>query len=133
MNKKLFYGWVLVCVVLNFLANKNVEHCRLIYSMAGLLLAIYLFPIYPIMSRIKEEKMDWKKLLFLIFSYFVLASVVSFSIVLLYSSENETINNIHKIFCIINGILAWGNLFVKDNVEKSILHFIFALFIVEVV
>ena len=128
MNNKLFYGWVLVCIALNFFANKYVA-CLPIYTFTAALLAVYLFPVYPIMSVKKGERINWKKLSFLIFSYFILASVVCFSIVKLYLPENEIVNNIFSIFLLINAILALFHLFVTDNIDKWFLHAIFTAFL----
>ena len=125
MNNKLRFIWVLVCVILNFLAYKNaISH--IIYSLVATPLAIYLFPVQPI--RVIIIRSSAKTIFYSVLSNFVLSVIVCFSSIRLFLPENITVDNIFTIFLFINAVLAFFHLFIADNKDDSFLHFLFCMF-----
>ena len=125
MNNKLRFSWVLICIILNFLVDKNaISH--VIYSLVAMPLAIYLFPVQPIRAMMKRS--GAKTIFYSILSNFVLSVIVCFSQIRWYLPENTTVNEIFVVFLLVNGILAFVHLFVTENKDDSFLHFLFCMF-----
>ena len=124
-NNKLRFIWVFVCIILNFLAYKNVISL-MIYSLVATPLAIYLFPVQPIRAIIKKS--STKTIFYSVLSNFVLSVVVCFSLIRLFLPENTTVDDIFTVFLLTNGIMAFVHLFITDNKDDSLLHFLFCMF-----
>ena len=125
MDNKFRFIWVLVCIILNFLVDKNVIS-HTIYLLVAMPLAIYLFPIQPIRAIIKRNSA--KTIFYSVMSNFVLSVIVCFSSIRLFLPENATVDDIFTVFLLINGILAFVHLFITEDRENSFLHFLFCMF-----
>ena len=125
MSNKLRFAWALVCIILNFLVDKNVINST-IYLLVALPLAAYLFPIQPIRAIMKKSSA--KTIIYSILSNFVLSVILCFSLIKLFLPENTTVDDIFVVFLLINGILAFVHLFITENKDESFLHFLFCMF-----
>jgi hypothetical protein len=122
--------WVLICVILDFLFNKGIGIASL-NMVATISLALYFFPIKPILEvleLLKHKDINIKTVIFIFLSNFVLAAILSFTIIKFYMHENMTVDTLSSLFVIFNAFLAYYNLFVKDDKDAAFLHVIFLLF-----
>ncbi|MDR2038397.1 MAG: hypothetical protein LBQ60_10790 [Bacteroidales bacterium] len=119
--------WVLICAILYFLLNKGIGNVTL-YMITSLSLSFYFFPIKPILEIFKYKSIKPKTIIFIFLSNCVLASVLSFTVVKRYIPDNEIIDIISSLFYIFNGLLAYYNLFIKDDKDVAFLHFMFLMF-----
>ncbi|MDR1172624.1 MAG: hypothetical protein LBL24_09240 [Bacteroidales bacterium] len=122
--------WVLICVVLNFLFHKGIGIASL-NTLVLIFLALYFSPIKPILEflkLLKHKDINLKTVIFVFLSNFVLAAILSFTIIKFYMHGNTTVDTLSSLFVIFNAILAYYNLFVKDDKDAAFLHVIFLLF-----
>ena len=127
MNKKKFiFIWAFVCLVLCFLCNKDVVN-PIIYMVITLPLALYFFPIKPILERHKHINIKTKYLIFV--SNFVLAAILSLSIMAMYISGNRMFEITKYSFFFFNAIIAYYNLFFREDNDTGFLHFMFLCFL----
>ena len=124
-DNKLRFIWVLVCIIINFLVDKNVIS-SVIYSFIATPLAVYLFPVQPIKAIIKRSSR--KTIFYSLLSNFVLSVIVCFSIIRWFLPKTTTVEEIFTVFLLINGIMAFVHLFITDNKDDSFLHFLFCMF-----
>ncbi|MCL2683401.1 MAG: hypothetical protein FWE63_07995 [Bacteroidales bacterium] len=129
INYKIALVWALTCAVF-LLFCESIILGKTLYSLISSLLAIYLFPIMAIIGIVHEYKKDKsiKTMVSLGLSYYVMSSILVFSAVSLYLPGNSFLETTQSIFLLANVILAFYNLFVRDDKNITFLHIMFCLF-----
>ena len=125
MKNKIIVILLIIFIILHFLVN-HLHFGTVIYSCLVLPFAIYFFPIKPILIFV-NQKIEIKPTLFMLFSYFVMSSILSFSTIS-YFIENDVVKYIYQSFLIFNAILFWVQLFRNDSKYLALFHFLIMFF-----
>jgi len=128
-ENKFFFIWAISCFVLCFLCAKNAL-APIVYVIAALPLALYLFPVQPARDLINalNRGNSLKKLWYPIFSNHILSLVLCFSMAKFFLEKNATVDGIFDVVLLINAILGFVDLFIRDAKDKSVKHYLFCLF-----
>ena len=117
--------WALTCVALLFLAEREVVGTTLLYIPIASILAFYLSPIKVITTIYKHKSI--KTIVSLCLSYWVMASILGVSVALLVVPNVCFLVTGQEILLFANAILAFYNLFVRDDKDIAFLHVMFML------
>ncbi len=126
MSKKKVIIWVFICAIIYFLFNKDIVNVTL-YAIVTLSLSLYFFPIKPVLEICKQKDNTPQTIILILLSNFVLSAALSLTVIRAYMPENKIIEMVSGLFYIFNGLLAYYNLFIKDDMNAAILHFMISL------
>jgi len=125
MKNRVVVILLIIFIILQFLVYK-LNFGILIYSILIMPLAIYFFPIKPFLEIIKK-KYDLKTALYVLFSCFIICSILCFSIIT-FIFEIKVLYYASKVFFLLNAIIFYYELFKSDNKFNAFLHFLVMCF-----
>jgi hypothetical protein len=118
---------IAVCVIMHFcVVNDIVRPHFFVTTVAYPLLAFYFFPLAVILDSIKlKEK---REVLYSLMSGFVFSSILCFSLVHLLLPDNQIVHKVLRVFSLINAVLIYVLLFVKNDKYRAFGHVLFCFF-----
>jgi len=125
--------WALVCVIFRLFCG-DIILGKPLYGLISSFLGMYLFPVMAVIGIVHEYKRDKsiKTMVSLGLSYYVMSSILAFSVILLYLPGNSIVVTTQSILLLANVVLASYNLLIRDDKNIVFLQLIFCLFAVRI-
>ena len=109
------------CVV-----NEIVRFHLLVAAATYPLLALYFFPVMPLLDSIKSK--EKREILYSVMSGFVFSGILCFALAQQFLPDNRIVHNTLLAFKLANTVLLYVYLFVKGEKNRGFWHFLFMFF-----
>jgi hypothetical protein len=126
MSYKKVIIWIFICAVFYFLLNKGVVNV-ILYTIVTLSLSLYFFPVRPVLEIRKQKDGKPRAVGFILTSNLLLSVVLVFTVIRVYMPENELISTVSSLVYLFNGLFAFYNFFIRDDMDAAFLHFMISL------